>query len=397
MVRSGLEVFLKRERGTLSGERVGFITNHTSVMHDLTPGTDALLAAGVRLAALFSPEHGLFGSTADGAAVPSGWDAHSGLPVYSLYGETRRPTPDMLAGLCREHPLARSERLDVLLFDIQDVGARFYTYVWTMTHAMEAAAGAGLPFVVLDRPNPIGGEIVEGPVLESGFASFVGRYPVPVRHGLTAGELARYVNGEFKLGTDLQVVPVEGWRRELWYDETGLPWVPPSPAMPSLETAMAYPGACLIEGTNLSEGRGTALPFQVVGAPWLNGRALAEVLNRLSLPGVRFRVTQFVPSDSKWAGKMCHGVQWHILDRRAFRPVEMALHLFVVIRSLWPDDFAWLPASWEGAAPHFDLLIGTDCVRRQLEDGMPASDIVAGWQADLDVFQERQRQYLLYA
>ncbi|UCC65686.1 MAG: DUF1343 domain-containing protein [Anaerolineae bacterium] len=384
MVFSGLDVSLGRESSLLRGARVGFITNHTSVTRDLTPGVEALLAAGVRVAALFSPEHGLAGSAADGATVPSGLDRRTGLPIYSLYGQTRRPTPDMLTGL------------DVLLFDIQDVGARFYTYVWTMTHAMEAAAEAGSPFIVLDRPNPIGGGIVEGPVLEPAFSSFVGRYPVPVRHGLTAGELAAYVNSQFGVGADLRVVPVESWRREQWFDETGLAWVPPSPAMPSLATATVYPGACLIEGTNLSEGRGTALPFEVVGAPWVHGHALAEALNGEALPGVCFRAAQFVPVASKWAGQVCCGVQWHVLDRRAFRPVETALYLIAVIRSLWPEEFAWLAASWEGRAPHFDLLMGTDRVRRQLESGLPVATVVAGWQAGLGAFRERRQSCLCY-
>jgi uncharacterized protein YbbC (DUF1343 family) len=385
VVRSGLEVLLARQRDLLRGALVGLVTNHTSVLPDLTPGVEALLAAGVRLAALFSPEHGLSGSAADGATVPSGRDLRTGLPVYSLYGEVRRPTPDMLAGV------------DVLLFDIQDVGARFYTYAWTMTHAKEAAAEAGLSFIVLDRPNPIGGEVVEGPMLEPTFASFVGRYPVPVRHGLTVGELARYVDGEFGLGVDLRLVPVEGWQRGQWFDETGLPWVPPSPAMPSLATATVYPGVCLVEGTNLSEGRGTALPFQVVGAPWLDGPALAGALNELEPAGVRFRATTFTPWASKWAGQVCHGVQWHVRDRLALRPVEVALHLIVTIRSLWPDEFAWLSASWEGTASHFDLLIGTDRVRRQLEDGISVAAIAAEWQADLDRFRQRRLPYLGYA
>jgi uncharacterized protein YbbC (DUF1343 family) len=382
-VRCGLDAILEERRDLLQGQRVGLVTSASAVTHMVTPAVDALRAA-CDLVALFAPEHGLTAHAADGAAVPYTVDARTGLPVYSLYGERKKPTAEMLAGL------------DVLLFDIQDVGARFYTYVWTMSYVLESAAEQGVPLIVLDRPNPIGGRICEGPLIEPGYESFVGRYLIPLRHGLTVGELARFFNQARGLTASLTVIEAEGWRRSMWFDETSLPWVPPSPAMPRLETAIVYPGTCLLEGTNVSAGRGTATPFESIGAPWIDGYRLSSALNDLSLPGVRFRPTFFTPWASKHQGQTCQGVFVHVMDREAFRPLRTGLHVVAAMRSLWPADFAWLESSWEGHPAHFDLLIGNGWVREQIDAGHPVGAIVATWQQELARFEERRRQYMLY-
>jgi uncharacterized protein YbbC (DUF1343 family) len=288
------------------------------------------------------------------------------------------------------------EGVDMLVFDIQDVGVRFYTYIWTMSYVLEAAAEHGIPLIVLDRPNPIGGQILEGPPLEPGYASFVGRYLLPVRHGMTVGELAQLFNAERNLDADLTVVCVEGWQRPMWFDETGLPWIPPSPAMPKLDTAAVYPGTCLLEGTNVSCGRGTATPFESIGAPWIDGYRLASALNDLCLPGVRFRPTFFTPSASKYVGQTCQGVYLHVMDREAFRPLCAGLHLVSAIRALWPDAFSWRETSWEGRPPHFDLLIGNGWVREWVDEGRPVGEIAARWQPALEQFEALRRRYLLY-
>ncbi len=390
-VLPGVDVLLQEQADLLRGRRVALLTNASAVTSTLESTVDVFHAhPHIQLVALFSPEHGLYAAVADGAAVASGRDPDTGLPVHSLYGETRRPTPDMLAGV------------DTIVVDLQDVGVRFYTYLWTLTYVMEAAAEAGLSVIVLDRPNPLGGQAVEGPLLQPGFESFVGRWPIPVRHGMTLGELARYFNATRDMGVDLTVIPVRGWRRSLWWDQTGLAWVPPSPGLPSLESVWAYPGTCFLEGTNLSEGRGTGLPFQVAGAPWIaqgdgpSARRLAEALNDRRLPGVYFRPIHFTPCTSKWAGEICGGVQVHILDRSRYEPIRMGLHLIATIRSLYPQRFQWRPTSWEGRPPHFDLLVGNDWVRQALEEDQPIEEIAERWRQDVEAFRQARRPYLLY-
>jgi len=382
-VRPGLDRILNERRELITGRRVGLVTSASAVTSDVTPAVDALRAV-CTLVALFGPEHGITAHATDGARVSSQVDARTGLPAYSLYGETKKPAARMLEGI------------DALIFDIQDVGARFYTYIWTMSYVLEAAAEREVPMIILDRPNPIGGQILEGPAVETGYASFVGRYLLPVRHGLTMGALARLFNSERALGADLTVVEVEGWRRSMWFDETGLPWVPPSPAMPKLETATVYPGMCLLEGTNVSAGRGTMTPFECLGAPWIDGYHLASALNDLSLPGVRFRPAFFTPSASKYAGETCQGVYVHVMDREAFRPLRTGLYIVFTIRTLWPDDFTWLKTSWEGHPPHFDLLIGNGWVREQIDAGQAVNEIIARWQEDLNRFDALRRSYFLY-
>jgi uncharacterized protein YbbC (DUF1343 family) len=333
------------------------------------------------LTALFGPEHGISGDVADGKAV--GASQQGAVPVHSLYGEVRRPTPEMLEGV------------DVMLFDIQDVGARFYTFITTMAYAMEACGESGIPFVVLDRPNPIGGDVLEGNLLDPDFTSFVGGYPILLRHGMTAGELAGYCNGEFGLGADLTVVGIEGWRREMQFRETGLPWVPPSPNIPSPEAVEVYPGTCLFEGTNVSEGRGTPNPFELVGAPYIESDWLADTLNAAALPGAIFRPAWFTPAESKHAGERCGGVQVHVREPRRFPAVEAGMTMLSAIRGRYPGPFAWrIPSG--ATVCHFDRLMGTDRVRRALDEGIPAGEIISGWTGDIDTFRERRRPYLLY-
>jgi len=385
MIRTGLDILVHERLDLLRGRRVGLATHPAAVLSDLTSAVDALLNAGVKLTALFGPEHGFDGFAADGATVDNATDAHTGLPVYSLYGSVREPTAAMLADV------------DVLVFDMQDVGARFYTFISTLLYVLRSAAQAGKPVLVLDRPNPINGTCVEGPLVEPGLESFVGIVPIPIRHGLTTGELARHINKECDLGTDLTVIEMHGWQRGMWFDQTGLPWVPPSPGMPHLSTAVVYPGTCLIEGTNLSEGRGTPLPFEIVGAPWLDGHALAQSLNRLDLPGVRFRPVYFVPSASKHTGRKCSGAQVHVMDRDLLCPVTMGLHIVAACRAQAPEHFEFLSSSWEGQPPHFDLLTGVAAVREGLAAGKAVREIVASWTEIEMQFEDKRQPCLLYS
>lgn len=385
MVRTGLTVLLEDRIHLIAGKRVGVVSHTAAVLPDLTGIVDAMIAAGAQVAALFGPEHGFAGAAADGAAVDNEMDRRTGLPVYSLYGEVREPAPNMLANL------------DALVVDFQDVGVRYYTYLSTLYYVLRGAGKAGLPVYVLDRPNPINGVTVEGPLIEPGHESFVGIVPIPIRHGMTLGELARYMNSEYDLGADLTVIAMEGWRRDMWWDETGLPWVTPSPAMPHLSTATVYPGMCFIEGTNLSEGRGTALPFEVTGAPWLDAYALAERLNRLILPGVAFRPHIFKPTASKHSGVVCEGVQVHVMDRHTFRPVITGLHVLAACRELSMNEFEFLNASWEGRPPHMDLLAGSGQIREHLIRGQPVDEFAHAWSPVREQFEKKRSPHLMYS
>ena len=384
-VLPGIDILLSQRLDLIAGRQVGLISNASGVTHNLISDVDALRREpSVRLAALFGPEHGFDARAADGAAVESTVDSRTRLPVHSLYGEIRSPATDTLAGL------------DVLIFDIQSVGVRFYTYITTLLYAMQAAAQQGLSFILCDRPNPIGGKVLEGPLLKPGFESFVGPGPLPIRYGMTVGELARLYNEAWAVGCDLTVVPCEGWRRDMWFDDTGLPWIPPSPAMPWPATAIVYPGTCLIEGTNLSEGRGTPLPFHLIGGPWIDGWQLATALNRLNLPGVSFRPAIFQPTADKWADQRCGGVQLHVTDRTVFRPVTVGLHLITAVQNLYPEEFAFRTSSIEGVQPHIDLLTGSDGVRQALGVGTNVEDLTAKWTDELDQFAYESRRYHLY-
>lgn len=379
MVKPGINILLERSSELLVGQRLGLITNASALLPDLTLSVDALAGLkDARLVALFAPEHGLGVSVAEGVSITSSVDNSTGLPVNSLYGEFRRPSAAMLAGL------------DLLIFDIQTVGARFYTYITTLRYVLEAAAEHQLPVFVCDRPNPIGGEIIEGPVLEPNFASFTGPGPLPIRYALTTGELAKLYVEVWGIRAQLQVMPCAGWRRSMWFDETGLVWTAPSPNLPFLESAILYPGTCLIEGTNLSEGRGTALPFLVTGAPWLDARALVNRMKKLALPGAGFRSIQFKPQHGKWAGELCAGIQIHILDRNLLRPVTVVLHLLATVKALHPHVFQFHPE-------HFDKLIGTDSVRFALDTGAPVEDMVSAWAPAQADFAHQRAKVLMYA
>ena len=376
VVRSGLDLWTSEPVAELSALRLGLISHPAAVLPDLTGAVDALRAAGYNLTALFGPEHGFSGSAADGAAVDDAIDVRTGLPVFSLYGAQREPSEQAL------------EQVDALVFDMQDVGARFYTYLSTLFYVLRVAGRSGKPIYVLDRPNPLTGNILEGGAVEPGFESFVGVVNIPIRHAMTLGELALYLNTEYALGADLSVVKMQNWRRAMWFDQTGLPWVPTSPAMPHALTAMLYPGMCLLEGTNFSLGRGTATPFEVCGAPSLDGHALARQLNDLQLPGVRFRPLLFMPAASNYARQECRGVQVHVTDRQVFRPVEMGLVLIAMLREISPRHFRW--------NAHFERLVGSSSVRASLEARQPVSVVSDSWSGFLSGFIQKREKYLLY-
>jgi uncharacterized protein YbbC (DUF1343 family) len=308
------------------------------------------------------------------------------VPVYSLYSETREPTAEMMAGL------------DALVIDLQDVGSRIYTFIYTMAHCLIAARRHGVKAIVCDRPNPIGGIAVDGPVLVRGYESFVGEYPIPMRHGMTVGELARLFNEEFGIGAALDVIPMEGWRREMYFDQTGLPWVIPSPNMPTLDTAIVYPGMVLFEGTNVSEGRGTTRPFELVGAPWVVAERFAETLNAIGLPGAYFRPAVFEPTFQKHARTTCAGCQIHVLDRHAFPAVETGVALLAAFRGTDPNRFRWRepPYEYEHEKLPIDILAGSPILREQIDGGMSARQIARSWQPDLDAFAAVRQRYLLY-
>jgi uncharacterized protein YbbC (DUF1343 family) len=384
MVRTGLQQLVEDRRDLLKGKRIGLVTQPAATTADLRSAEDALITAGATLTALFGPEHGFDGSAADGLAVEHAVHARLGIPVYSLYGADREPTDAMLA------------EVDLLVFDMQDVGVRFYTYLSTLYYLLRASGRTGIPLLVLDRPNPVDGLTIEGPPVEPGLESFVGIVNIPIRHGMTLGELGRMINAEQNFGADLTVLAMQGWRRSLWFDETGLPWIPPSPGMPQLITATVYPGMCFFEGTNLSEGRGTSLPFEIAGAPWLDGYRLAVSLNHLDLPGVRFRPVHFMPSASKHTGVHCQGVQMHVFDRHALNAARAGLHVLAACRAQDPERFAFLESSWEGRSPQFDLLAGNAALRKGLAMGYDVAGLTTDWQAYETSFRARRAPFLLY-
>jgi uncharacterized protein YbbC (DUF1343 family) len=386
-VLTGLDRLPATHLSRVRGRRIGLLCHQASVNRDLDHAVDLIGSIrGARLVALFAPEHGLTGAAQDHAPIATTRDPASRLPVHSLYGGRRAPTAPMLAGL------------DALVCDLQDVGARYYTFVWTMALAMGACARAGVRMIVLDRPNPLGGARVEGNVLDPRFASFVGLYPLSVRHGMTIGELALYLNSRHGLRCDLDVIPMSGWRRAMLWEETGLPWVPPSPNMPTPDTARVYPGACLIEATNLSEGRGTTRPFEWVGAPFIDAKDLAGALNAEGLPGVSFRPCRFRPTFHKWKGRACGGVQLHVTDRRRFKPYVTGLVLIATVLHLYPRHFRWRkpPYEFERRQLPIDILCGTDRIRRQIEAKHPLAQIEAAWQPALHAFVRSRQPYLLY-
>jgi uncharacterized protein YbbC (DUF1343 family) len=386
-VESGLEVLVRRRPALVRGRRLGLLAHQASVDGGLLHAATLLARVPrARLVRLFAPEHGLWGAAQDHAHVSRADDPVTRLPVHSLYGERRAPTAAMLRGL------------DALVIDLQDVGARYYTFVWTAALAMRECAAVRVPVMVLDRPNPLGGELMEGNVPDPAYTSFVGLYPLPARHGMTLGELAGYLNTEHDLGCALTVVPMRGWRRRMTWEETELPWVAPSPNMPTPDTARVYPGGCLFEGTNLSEGRGTTRPFEWVGAPYLDAHRFADALAAERLPGVGFRPMRFLPTFHKWAGRLCGGVQIHVTDRARFKPFVTGLAVVAVARRLGGARFAWRrpPYEFEEKKLPIDILCGTDTIRRALERGRSLGEIERAWRADLNAWKRRRAPYLLY-
>lgn len=387
-MKSGLEVLLESDAASLDGARVGLIVNPASIDSRLEHAADLFYQhPGIDLVALFGPQHGIRGETQDNMLEWQSFrDPKTGLPAYSLYGESRKPSAEMLADI------------DALVFDVQDVGTRVYTFVYTMALAMEAARENGKRFVVLDRPNPIGGIELEGNLHQSEFTSFVGMYPIPMRHAMTVGELALMFNNEFGIACDLEVIAMQGWRRERYYDEAGLPWVMPSPNMPTNDTAVVYPGAVMIEGTELSEGRGTTRPFEILGAPYVEPGCLVDELKRDNLPGVLFRPMHFQPTFHKYAGRTCGGIQIHVIKRLTFNPVITGVAIVSAIRRLYPADFAWKQPPYEYVYDKlpFDVINGTSRLREQIEADLPVAEISESWSKDLSEFRKLRDRYLLY-
>ncbi|WP_328376144.1 DUF1343 domain-containing protein [Streptomyces sp. NBC_01020] len=379
-VSTGFDRLAADGYGLLDGERVGIVTNPTGVTQDVRHIVDVMHAdRRVNLTAVFGPEHGFRGTAQAGGSEGRYDDPATGLPVYDTYTRSGQPLADIFT----------TSGVDTVVFDIQDVGARFYTYIWTLYDCMEAAALAGLRFVVLDRPNPVTGRAALGPVLHKEFATFVGRQPVSQAHGMTVTELARLFNGEFlPKPVELETVRMSGWRRGDFFDATGLPWVPPSPNMPTPDTALVYSGTCLFEGTNLSEGRGTTRPFELLGAEGID-RRWAEAANALELPGVAFREAYFAPVFSKFEGKTAGGVQLHVQDRAAFDPVRTAIGLLVTAKKVW-SGFAWRSDDW------IDKLTGSAQVRTMIDKGADTDEVVAAWQGELAAFRSVRERYLTY-
>jgi len=388
-VKIGAEILIKKHLDLIKGKKIGIVTNHTGILPDGRHIVDVLNEIeGVKIVALFGPEHGIRGEVPDGKSISHGVDTKTGIPVFSLYGEVKKPTEEML------------KDIDVLIFDIQDVGARFYTYISTMSYCMEACAEMGKKFIVLDRPNPIRGVYVDGPILEPRFKSFVGLHPIPVAHGMTVGELAKMFNDEGWLENgvkaDLTVVKMENYSRRMWFDQTGLPWVKPSPNMMTLKTAIVYTATCFIEGTNVSEGRGTQHPFEWIGAPWIDGEKLAKELNHYKLPGVKFEPISFTPTDiekvtvdPKYEGEKCGGVYLNVYDREKFEPVKVGVYILYALKKLYQDKFKWRTAGQ-------DRLWGTDKVRLMIDEGKKPDEIIKTWEDDVKKFLSVRQKYLLY-
>ncbi|MBL9018875.1 MAG: DUF1343 domain-containing protein [Myxococcales bacterium] len=389
-IQTGLARLATDGASLLSGRRLGLLVNPTAVDTQLRHAIDLLTArSDLKITALFGPEHGVRGDAQDMIDVESSHDARSGLPVHSLYGTTLAsltPTPAML------------EDVDVLVFDVQDIGSRYYTFVWTMVLAMRACAKAGKAFCVLDRPNPLGGVHVEGGAIQAGYESFVGLVSCPNRHGLTAGEIARWRHDVEKLDVELFVISMRGWSRDMRFDHTGLPWVMPSPNMPTTDTALVYPGMCLVEGTELSEGRGTTRPFELAGAPYLDGHKLAAALAAFELPGVVFRPAGFLPQFQKHAKQACNGVQLHVTNAETFRPYRTGVAFLKACYDQSPASFKWRSKAYEFVEdkPAIDLLAGGPSLREGIEAGASLDDLAARWPRDEGAFAEERAAYTLY-
>jgi len=385
-VRLGSERLL--ESNALDGKCVGVVCNPASVDCDLRSVTDRLAAhPRARLAAVFGPQHGFRSDVQDNMIeTPHAQDEIRRVPVHSLYSDTREPTAEML------------REVDILVVDLQDVGVRIYTYIYTMANCLKAARRHGVKVIVCDRPNPIGGVAVEGMRLRPGFESFVGMYPIPMRHGMTIGEIARLFNEHFGIGAHLEVIAMQGWRRDMYFDATGLTWILSSPNIPTFDTTTVYPGTVLFEGTNVSEGRGTTRPFEFIGAPWIVAERFSDAMNRLGLPGVFFRPIVFEPTFHKHARQACAGCQIHVLDREAFRPVASAVALMSAFRATDPDRFKWRdpPYEYEHERLPIDVLAGSPELREQIERGVPATEIARSWEPEVADFERIRKKFLLY-
>ncbi len=387
----GLEEVVRLRPARLDGARIGLLMNRASVDRDLRHACDLLAEAYPgQLAALFTPQHGLWGDRqANMLETPHSHHARLGVPIHSLYSDTRRPTPEMLTGL------------DCLVIDLQDVGTRVYTFIWTIVYCLEACAAAGLRVLLLDHPNPLGGRQVEGPLLDRDMTSFVGLASIPMRHGLTIGELAQLVNVELQIGADLEVMPLQGWSRSELFDSLDRIWIPPSPNLPRFESALLYPGQVLLEGTNLSEGRGTTTPFEVVGAPYVDPEVLLNVVSRIDLPGVRFLPIRFTATFDKWVGESCGGLSLHVTDRFAFRPYRTTVAIVDAVRRLWPKDFAWRlpPYEYETEKPPIDIISGSNRLRERVDQGEALShdDWLSLAVVDEHAWWARALPYCLYA
>jgi len=388
-VQSGLDTFIRDFPRALKGSRLGLLVHPASVNRRLEHAIDLCLKSEkFKLRALFGPQHGIRGDTQDNMVEWNGFrDKQTGLPVYSLYSHTRKPEPAMLRDI------------DVMVVDIQDVGSRCYTFIWTMELCMLACLKAGKSLVVLDRPNPLGGLHIEGPVLDMPFSSFVGQRPLPVRHGMTIGEIGSYLKNEFYPSMDFHVITMQGWRRKMWFDDTGLPWVMPSPNIPTLDTTTVYPGMCLLESTNLSEGRGTTRPFEIFGAPFIEPEVLLRRLKEYRLPGVVFRPMYFQPTFQKHAGSMCRGAQIHVTDREKFKPFKTGTAVIKAVRELYPKHFQWKkpPYEYETEKMPIDILAGTDRLRRDIEKGKSVAQIEMWWKKQCLLFHKKViKKYLMY-
>ena len=388
MLFLGIEELCRRKPEFLRGKRLGLLTNQSSTDRFYTHSRDRILEAFPRqLTCLFSPQHGFFSEKQDNM-IESGhsYDVITGLPVYSLYGETRKPLPEMFADI------------DTLLVDLIDVGTRVYTFIWTIVHCLETAAATGVELLILDRPNPIGGHLVEGNLLKEDCASFVGRCAIPMRHGLTLGELALFCNQEMQIGAKVKVLPMSGWQRNRMFPATRLPWVFPSPNMPTFLTALVYPGQVVWEGSNISEGRGTTLPFELFGAPFLEHRAVLEAINSTPLPGCVLRPLYFEPTSGKWAGQPCCGFHLHVTDPEQFLPYRTSLALLQALLQLYPEHFAYKkpPYEYEFERLPMDLIIGDSAIRTGIEPGVPVLDLEQSWHGELNGFLERRQAVLLY-
>jgi uncharacterized protein YbbC (DUF1343 family) len=389
-IRAGLDTVEKNWPKKLKGARAGLLVHPASVDYKFEHAVDLFRKSGkYKLKALFGPQHGIRGETQDNMIEWEGFlDRKTGLPVFSLYGHTRKPEPAML------------KDIDVLVIDMQDIGSRYYTFIWTMDLCMEACQEMNKSVVILDRPNPIGGHITEGPVLDFDFTSFVGQRRLPIRHGMTLGEIGTYFKNEFYTSLDLHIIPMQGWKRKIWFDDTYLPWVPPSPNMPTLDTATVYPGMCLLEGTNLSEGRGTTRPFETFGAPFIDPEVSAKRLKEFKLPGVIFRPMFFKPTFQKHAGKLCGGAQIHILDREKFKPFKTGVAILKAMHDLYPEDFKWKrpPYEYETEKMPIDILAGTERLRLDIERGEELDRMEKRWQEECVKFnREFRKKYLMYA